>query len=50
MATATVPDVECEQQHPSLAVTDLVAAAEFYTRRLGFKLAFTWGTRQPWQA
>lgn len=43
MATAAVPDVECEQQHPSLAVTDLVAATEFYTRKLGFKLAFTWG-------
>jgi catechol 2,3-dioxygenase-like lactoylglutathione lyase family enzyme len=38
-----VPDVECEQHHPGLAVTDVKAAAEFYVTRLGFQLAFTWG-------
>lgn len=29
--------------HPGLAVSDLSAAVEFYTRRLGFTLGFTWG-------
>jgi len=41
--TPAIPDVECEQQHPALAVGDVLAAAEFYTSRLGFTLAFTWG-------
>ncbi len=36
--------VECEQQHPSLAVPDVLAAAEWYTSRLGFFTGFTWGT------
>jgi catechol 2,3-dioxygenase-like lactoylglutathione lyase family enzyme len=43
MTTPLRPDVECEQEHASLAVSDVVAAAEFYTRALGFELAFTWG-------
>jgi len=37
------PDVECEQHHACLAVSDLLAAVDFYTKKLGFKLAFTWG-------
>ena len=37
------PRVDCEQHHPSLAVADVVAAAEFYATRLGFFTAFTWG-------
>jgi uncharacterized glyoxalase superfamily protein PhnB len=42
--TATAaPPVECEQQHPSLAVSDVSAAADFYSNKLGFFLAFTWG-------
>lgn len=36
--------VECEQQHPSLAVPDVLAAADWYTSRLGFFTGFTWGT------
>jgi catechol 2,3-dioxygenase-like lactoylglutathione lyase family enzyme len=36
--------VECEQHHPGLAVTDVVEAADFYAKKLGFRLAFTWGT------
>jgi catechol 2,3-dioxygenase-like lactoylglutathione lyase family enzyme len=37
------PSIECEQQHASVFVTDLAAAIEFYTKRLGFRLAFEWG-------
>jgi catechol 2,3-dioxygenase-like lactoylglutathione lyase family enzyme len=37
------PQVNCEQLHPSLAVSDIQAATDFYTKKLGFKLAFTWG-------
>jgi catechol 2,3-dioxygenase-like lactoylglutathione lyase family enzyme len=40
---ATAPDVECEQEHASLPVSDVLAAADFYTKKLGFKLAFTFG-------
>jgi catechol 2,3-dioxygenase-like lactoylglutathione lyase family enzyme len=43
MSTPEKPHVDCEQVHPSLAVSDIVEAAEFYTKKLGFKLAFTWG-------
>ncbi|HEX2209687.1 MAG TPA: VOC family protein [Longimicrobium sp.] len=41
--SATPPQVDCERLHPGLAVPDLLAAAEFYTNRLGFTLGFTWG-------
>lgn len=37
------PEVDCEKQHPSLAVPDVMHAVDFYTSKLGFKLAFTWG-------
>jgi catechol 2,3-dioxygenase-like lactoylglutathione lyase family enzyme len=37
------PDVDCEQHHASLAVRDIPAAVDFYTKKLGFSLAFTWG-------
>jgi catechol 2,3-dioxygenase-like lactoylglutathione lyase family enzyme len=43
MTAPSVPEVECEQQHASLRVTDVAAAVEFYTKRLGFRLGFTWG-------
>lgn len=43
MTPSAPPDVDCEQQHASLPVTDVSAAAEFYTKKLGFKLGFTWG-------
>ncbi|MGH9905054.1 MAG: VOC family protein [Pyrinomonadaceae bacterium] len=29
--------------HAGLPVSDVIAAADFYTKKLGFKLAFTWG-------
>jgi catechol 2,3-dioxygenase-like lactoylglutathione lyase family enzyme len=41
--TNRIPDVECEQHHPTLAVTDVSAAVDFYTNKLGFKRDFTWG-------
>ena len=38
-----IPEVECEKSHAGLAVVDIMAAVEFYTTKLGFKLGFTWG-------
>ena len=38
-----VPKIECDQLHAGLAVDDVAAAADFYTTKLGFHLAFTWG-------
>jgi catechol 2,3-dioxygenase-like lactoylglutathione lyase family enzyme len=35
--------VECDQLHAGLAVTDVPAAIDFYTKKLGFFLAFTDG-------
>lgn len=43
MNTPATPDVDCEQLHVSLPVKDVHAAAEFYTKKLGFRLGFTWG-------
>lgn len=43
MTTPTAPRVECEQHHASLMVSDVLSATEFYTKRLGFWLGFTWG-------
>ena len=43
MTSLTPPEVECEQQHASLPVRDVSTAVEFYTTKLGFRLAFTWG-------
>lgn len=37
------PQVDCEQEHAALRVRDVSGAADFYTTRLGFKLAFLWG-------
>lgn len=37
------PRVDCERLHPGLAVGDVMAAAAFYTEKLGFTLGFTWG-------
>jgi len=38
-----VPDVECEMHHTAHVVSDVRAAVEFYTNRLGFWAAFTEG-------
>ena len=43
MSTASAPEVECEQEHASLPVSDVRAAVDFYTNKLGFRLGFTWG-------
>lgn len=43
MTTPTAPNIDCEQHHPSLSVADVRAAADFYTKKLGFNLGFTWG-------
>lgn len=40
--TSDPPSVECEQMHASLAVSDIPASVDFYTKNLGFTLAFTW--------
>lgn len=37
------PQVDCEQQHAGLAVSDIQTAVEFYTNKLGFSVAFTYG-------
>ena len=41
------PPVECEQLHAGLVVPDIAEAVEFYTNKLGFRLAFTWGGEPP---
>src|SRR5215467_1428211 len=43
MTTPVLPQVDCEQHHAGLTVADIPAAVDFYTKKLGFKLGFTWG-------
>lgn len=43
MTTSAPPFIECEQIHAGLAVRDIPAAIDFYTKQLGFQLTFTWG-------
>jgi catechol 2,3-dioxygenase-like lactoylglutathione lyase family enzyme len=43
MPRSPAPPIEVEQCHAALRVADLLAAIEFYTTRLGFQHAFTWG-------
>jgi catechol 2,3-dioxygenase-like lactoylglutathione lyase family enzyme len=43
MTPPAQPFIECDQIHAGLAVSDLAAAIDFYTGKLGFQLAFTWG-------
>jgi len=33
-----MPHVDCEQHHAILCVGDVLAAADFYTTKLGFRL------------
>jgi catechol 2,3-dioxygenase-like lactoylglutathione lyase family enzyme len=47
MTTSAPPIVECDQVHPVVAVSDIPAVIDFYTNRLGFQLAFTWGGEPP---
>ncbi len=37
------PDVDCEKYHATLAVSDVRSAVIFYTKKLGFWLAFAEG-------
>ena len=41
-----VPDIDCEQHHPGLAVPDVPAAVEFYTSKLGFRFVASPHTKQ----
>jgi catechol 2,3-dioxygenase-like lactoylglutathione lyase family enzyme len=43
MSATAVPLVECELHHAILSVSDVAAAVEFYTTRLGFRPGFTDG-------
>jgi len=43
MTSPALPFIECEQVHPEVAVSDIAAAVDFYTQKLGFWLAFTAG-------
>ena len=43
MSEPAIPDIECEQEHAALRVDDVLAAVDFYTSKLGFRLGFTWG-------
>ena len=36
-------EVDCEQQHAALLVSDVFAAVDFYTKKLDFRSGFTWG-------
>jgi len=42
-STPGPPFIDCEQIHAGLAVSDIAAAVEFYTKKLGFQHAFSWG-------
>jgi Uncharacterized protein conserved in bacteria len=43
MTAPATPQIDCEQHHTTLFVSDVPAAIDFYTNKLGFDLAFTWG-------
>jgi catechol 2,3-dioxygenase-like lactoylglutathione lyase family enzyme len=43
MIKPAAPHIDCEQHHAGLCVSDVLAAADFYTKKLGFTLAFTGG-------
>jgi len=43
MSATDRPTVDCEFHHTGVPVTDVAAAVQFYTAKLGFELAFTWG-------
>jgi catechol 2,3-dioxygenase-like lactoylglutathione lyase family enzyme len=43
MSNPVAPQVDCDQQHPALKVSDILTAMNFYTTKLGFTPGFTWG-------
>ena len=40
MTTSSAPKIECEQHHTGLLMSNLDEAVDFYTKKLGFWLAF----------
>lgn len=42
MSTSATPQVDCERHHTTLYVSDILAAIDFYTSKLGFSLGFIW--------
>jgi catechol 2,3-dioxygenase-like lactoylglutathione lyase family enzyme len=43
MPAVTAPTIDCDRMHPLLLVSDIPAAVDFYTHKLGFTHGFTWG-------
>ena len=43
MSSFEEPQVDCPYHHSCLSVTDVPAAVDFYTKKLGFRLGFFWG-------
>ena len=43
MTERPAPEVDCEHEHAALPVADVPSAVDFYTKKLGFRLGFTWG-------
>jgi uncharacterized glyoxalase superfamily protein PhnB len=43
MTSSQPPQIDCEYVIPALPVADVLAAADFYVRNLGFSPGFTWG-------
>lgn len=41
--TSAPPQIDCDRHHTTLYVSDVLAAVDFYTGKLGFSLGFTWG-------
>ena len=40
MPEPLAPEVDCEQYHAALPVSDVLAAVKFYTEKLGFQFGF----------
>ena len=43
MTNPPVPAVDCHSHHTTAVVTNLQAAIDFYTKKLGFSPSFMWG-------
>ena len=41
------PEIYCERFHATVFVRDVVAAVDFYTKKLGFTQGFLWGDPTP---
>jgi catechol 2,3-dioxygenase-like lactoylglutathione lyase family enzyme len=47
MAMKKKPEIYCERFHATVFVRDVVAAVDFYTKKLGFTRGFLWGDPTP---